>query len=273
MREHRKKQKVHVAVSTSQAGSADQAVKGASTALTTQSNDSGLVFGRTILPQNAQLFSCCVHKALTDPLPVDSLAGYPELSVMRQKEVFFQCKQKLAYEEQLLDRRYWNELQTANREVVSIQSAYDNLLRGKEELEARLARVEEEAGRKIIETEERASVYAREVEEKAKADVISETVRMQAKFDNHLESAVEEAVLAYRRDRGRAVEQATAYVEGGIYILGKIKEAFPEQDWSQLPAPELPVTKDMVEDEHKAILREIEEELTGASNQQQPKQH
>ena len=45
---------------------------------------------------------------------------------------------QLAYEEQLLDRRYWKELQTASQEVASIQSAHDALLRQKEELEAKL---------------------------------------------------------------------------------------------------------------------------------------
>lgn len=77
------------------AASAGQVAEGASTALSTQSTGAGLVFGRTVLPQNAQLFGGCVQKALADPLPVDSLVGYPELSAMRQREVLFQCKQKV----------------------------------------------------------------------------------------------------------------------------------------------------------------------------------
>jgi F0F1-type ATP synthase membrane subunit b/b' len=290
VREHRKKQKVHADA----AAPADSVAEGASTALATQSTGTGLVFGRTVLPSNAQLFNGCVYKALTDPLPVDHLVAYPELSVMRQREVLFQCKQKvplldlvcllllfadfalmcvsvmqLAYEEQLLDRRYWKELQTASQGVVSIQSAYDNLLQQKEELEAKLVRAEEEAGRRVAQAEERANTYAREAEEKAKAAVASEAARIQAEFDKRLEAAVDkarsEAVLAYRRDRGRAVEQTTAFIEGGVYILGKIKDAFPDQDWSQLPVPA--VTDDLVDDEHTAILHEIEEEISCSSVQ------
>jgi hypothetical protein len=60
---------------------------------------------------------------------------------------------QLAYEEQLLDRRYWKELQTASQGTLSIQSAYDNLVREKEEVEAKLARADEEAGKKVAETE------------------------------------------------------------------------------------------------------------------------
>jgi hypothetical protein len=153
--------------------------------------------------------------------------------------------------------------------VVSIQSAYDNLVREKEEVEAKLARAEEEAGRKLAEVEEKAAAYAREVEEKAKSAVASETARMQAEFDKRLEAALDrannEAVLAYRRDRQRAVEQTTAFIEGGVYILGKIKDAFPGQDWSQLPVPT--VTDDLVDDEHTAILHEIEEEIGCSSVQ------
>jgi hypothetical protein len=176
---------------------------------------------------------------------------------------------QLAYEEQLLDRRYWKELQTASQGTLSIQSAYDNVLQQKEELEAKLIRAEEEAGRRIAQAEERANAYAREAEEKAKAAVASEAARIQAEFDKRLEAAVDkarsEAVLAYRRDRGRAVEQTTAFIEGGVYILGKIKDAFPDQDWSQLPVPA--VTDDLVDDEHTAILHEIEEEISCSSVQ------
>ena len=107
------------------------------------------------------------------------------------------------------------------------------------------------------------------MEGKAKAAVASETARIQAKFDRRLEAELEKAkgkaVLTYRRDQGRAVEQTTTFIEGGVYILGKIKDAFPGQDWSQLPVPT--VTDDLVEDEHAAILHEIEEEITGSSAQ------
>ena len=99
----------------------------------------------------------------------------------------------------------------------------------------------------------------------------AEAVRMKAEYEHRLEEdlrkAKKAAVLAYRRDRGRAVEQATAFIDGGVYILGKVKEAFPEQDWSQLPVPEL--TDDLVEDEHKAILEEVDFEVTDSAGHQQ----
>lgn len=59
-------------------------------------------------------------------------------------------------------------------------------------------------------------------------------------------------VLAYRHDRARAVEQTTTYIDGRVYIQGKIKEAFSEMDWSQPPMSV--VTDDLIDDEHKAIL-------------------
>jgi hypothetical protein len=109
-----------------------------------------------------------------------------------------------------------------------------------------------------------------EAEQKAKAAVAAEAVRVKAEYERRLEQdltkAKKAAVLAYRRDRGRAVEQATAFIDGGVYILGKIKEAFPEQDWSQLPVPEL--TDELVEDEHKAILEEVDREAAGGAGKQ-----
>ena len=163
---------------------------------------------------------------------------------------------QLAYEELILERRTWDELKSAGRQVASLEDACFNLEKAKEKAEVELARLKEEAGR-----------LAQEAEEKAKAAVATESARLQVEFDQRLEVALlkakEDAVLAYRRDRGRAVEQATAYMDGGKYILGKIKEAFPEQDWSRLPVPE--VTEGFVDDEHKAILQEIQEELAGAS--------
>ena len=104
MREHRKKQKVQAAAS------ADQVAEGASIALSTQSTGAGLVFGRTVQPQNAQLFNGAVYKALTDPLPVDHLVSYPELSVMRQREVLFQCKQKVPFSDFICRCIYFCEL-------------------------------------------------------------------------------------------------------------------------------------------------------------------
>ncbi|KAK9951537.1 hypothetical protein M0R45_006975 [Rubus argutus] len=164
-----------------------------------------------------------------------------EVEVDVEEDAGVQETAELAYEEQMLDRRYWKELQTASQGMQSIQTHFENLAREKGEVEAKLLRAEKEAGRKIAQSEERAEVYAREVEDKAKAVVASETARIQAEFDRRLDGELEkakaDAVLAYRRDRGRAVEQTTAFIEGGVYILGKIKEAFPGQDWSQLPVP------------------------------------
>lgn len=81
---------------------------------------------------------------------------------------------------------------------------------------------------------EEADRLAREAEDKAKASVASDTAPLQANFDKQLEhtldKAREEAVMAYRCNRGRAAEQATAYIDGGVYILGKISGAFPEHD-------------------------------------------
>lgn len=94
MRTHRKRQKVH----TASASAADGAVpEGASTALATQSIGAGLVFGTTIVSQNAQLYISCVQKALIDPLPIDSFAGFSELSVIRQREVLIKSKQKVPF--------------------------------------------------------------------------------------------------------------------------------------------------------------------------------
>ena len=73
------------------------APEGDGTELASQSTGVGLVFGNTVLPKNAQLYSSCVQKALTDPLPVDSLAGFLELTLAKQRELLFQCKQKVLF--------------------------------------------------------------------------------------------------------------------------------------------------------------------------------
>ena len=177
---------------------------------------------------------------------------------------------QLAYEEMLLDRRVWKELQMVGGQVENLKSGYETRFGIKERAEAELERIKAELDR----TKEEPGRLVQEAEEKAKVAVATESARLQVEFDQRLELALgearKEAVLAYRRDRGRAVEQATAYIDGGVYILGKIKEAFPEQDWSQLPVPEL--TDDHVDDEHRGILKEIEEELAGGPSQaeQQP---
>ena len=176
---------------------------------------------------------------------------------------------QLAYEEMLLDRRVWKELQTVGGQGENLKSGYETMFGMKERAVAELERIKAE----LEKTKEEAGRLVQEAEEKAKVAVATESARLQVEFDQRLELAIgearKEAVLAYRRDRGRAVEQATAYIEGGVYILGKIAEAFPEQDWSQLPVPEL--TEEQVDDEHRGILKEIEEELAGTSEKQQPR--
>ena len=182
---------------------------------------------------------------------------------------------QLAYEEQLLDRRYWKELQSNSRELLSVKSAYENVVKGKELAEAEVAKVKAVAAADCAKLKEETGRLIREAEEKAKAAVASETARLHLEFDRRWEARArkerEVAVMAYRRERGRAVEQATAYIDGGKYILGKIKEAFPSQDWSVLPEPAL--TEDLIDDEHKAILEEIDEEAAGdpKAKQQQRK--
>ena len=73
------------------------APESAGTVLASQSTGAGLVFGNTVLPKNAQLYSSCVQKALTDPLRVDALAGFPELTLAKQRDLLFQCKQKVPF--------------------------------------------------------------------------------------------------------------------------------------------------------------------------------
>ncbi|KAK9929118.1 hypothetical protein M0R45_026226 [Rubus argutus] len=58
------------------------------------------------------------------------------------------AREEMAYEEQLLDRRYWKELQTTSQGMLSVQTANENLAREKEELEAKLVRSEVEAEHK-----------------------------------------------------------------------------------------------------------------------------
>ena len=176
---------------------------------------------------------------------------------------------QLAYEEQLLDRRYWKELQAVGCQNLGLQDAYANVLKAKDDAEAELAKVKEDAEAELAKVKEDAYRLVQEAEEKAKVAVAAEAARIQAESDKRLEAALDrardDAVLAYRRDRRRAVEQTTAFIEGGVYILGKIKDAFPGQDWSKLPVPT--VTDDLVDDEHSAILQEIEEEIACSSVQ------
>ena len=173
-----------------------------------------------------------------------------------------------------MDRRYWQELRSVGGLSDSLKSAYDNVVKAKDLAEAEVVKVKADAAAELARVLEDAGRLVQEAEEKAKAVVGSETARLQVEYDQKLKKclgkAKEEAVMAYRRDRGRAVEQATVYVDGGVYILGKIAKAFPEHDWSKLPAPEL--TEDMVDDEHEAILAEIDKEIAGGPETQQQKE-
>jgi hypothetical protein len=167
---------------------------------------------------------------------------------------------QLAYEEQVLNRRYWLEVQKVRGQLASADSYRITMEKALQEAEEKMHKAYSDAGRLV-----------EEAEQKAKVAVAAEAVRIKAEYDRRLEEALgkakDEAVVAYRRHRGRAVEQATAFIDGGAYILGKIKEAFPDQDWSQLPVPEL--TEDLVEDEHRAILGEIDQEAAGTARPQQ----
>ena len=160
----------------------------------------------------------------------------------------------------MLNRRYWAELRKVGGQLANADSYRFTMEKSLQEAEEKMHKAYSDAGRLV-----------EEAEQKAKAAVAAEAVRVKAEYERWLEQdltkAKKAAVLAYRRDRGRAVEQATAFIDGGVYILGKIKEAFPEQDWSQLPVPEL--TDDLVEDEHKAILEEVDREAAGGADKQQ----
>ena len=86
VREHRKKQRVQEPA---------QSVEGAGTVLAMHSSDSAPFFGRSIPTENAALFRGCVKKALEDPLPVSRLHDYPDMRMLDQRDVLFQCKQRV----------------------------------------------------------------------------------------------------------------------------------------------------------------------------------
>ena len=158
----------------------------------------------------------------------------------------------------MLNRRYWSEPKKVGGQLASLEDYRFTLEKANQEAEEKLQRAYADAARRV-----------EEAEQKANAAVAAEVARIQAEYDRRLEQALgkakEDAVMSYRRDRGRAVEQATAFIDGGVYILGKIKQGFPEQDWSQLPTPEL--TEGLVEDEHKTILEEIDLVPAGSAKQ------
>lgn len=177
---------------------------------------------------------------------------------------------QLDYEEQLFNRQNYRQLQSVGGQEESLKNAYDTILKAKESAEAEVIKVKMDAAAELARVKDDADRLVRDAEEKAKVVVASETTQLQAEFDKRLEHTVdrakEEAVLAYRHDRARALEQVTTYIDGGKYILGKIKAAFPGQDWSLLL--ESVLTDDLIDDEHKLIIEEIEED-TGAPDQTQ----
>lgn len=229
------------------------------TTLATQSTSAGPFLGRVVSAENAKLYLSLVNTALREPLPALDFADPAGLPLKEHQEMVHRCKQKLAYEEQVLNRRYWAELRKVGGQLANADSYRFTMEKSLQEAEEKMHKAYSDAGRLV-----------EEAEQKAKAAVVAEAVRVKAEYERRLEQdltkAKKAAVLAYRRDRGRAVEQATAFIDGGVYILGKIKEAFPEQDWSQLPVPEL--TDELVEDEHKAILEEVDREVAGGAGKQ-----
>ena len=59
------------------------------------SSGSASIFGREIPAENNALFRGCVKKALEDPLPVSRLAAFPEMTLNDQRDLLFQCKQRV----------------------------------------------------------------------------------------------------------------------------------------------------------------------------------
>ena len=92
MRDHRKKQKVQELAA---ADGVAQVAAGTGTTLAMHSTESAPFFGRSIPTENAALFRGCVRKALEDPLPVSRLHDYLDMRMLDQREVLFQCKQRV----------------------------------------------------------------------------------------------------------------------------------------------------------------------------------
>ena len=72
-----------------------QAVAGTGTTLAMHSSESASIFGREIPAEHNTLFRGCVKKALEDPLPVSRLAAFPEMNLRDQRDLLFQCKQRV----------------------------------------------------------------------------------------------------------------------------------------------------------------------------------
>ena len=92
VREHRKKQRVQDPAAVD---GVVQVVAGTGTTLAMHSTESAPFFGRSIPTENAALFRGCVKKALEDPLPVSRLQDYPDMRLLDQRDVLFQCKQRV----------------------------------------------------------------------------------------------------------------------------------------------------------------------------------
>ena len=92
VRDHRKKQKVQEPAA---ADGVAQVAAGTGTTLAMHSSESVSIFGREIPAENNALFRGCVKKALEDPLPVSRLAVFPEMNLRDQRDLLFQCKQRV----------------------------------------------------------------------------------------------------------------------------------------------------------------------------------
>ena len=93
MKDHRKKQRVQ---EPADADEVAQGAGGTGTTLAMHSSESAPIFGREIPTENAALFRGCVKKALEDPLPVSRLASFPEMNIRDQRDLLFQCKQRVS---------------------------------------------------------------------------------------------------------------------------------------------------------------------------------
>src|ERR1017187_2006687 len=102
----------------------------------------------------------------------------------------------------MLNRRYWSELKKVGGQLASLEDYRFTLEKANQEAEEKLQRAYADAARRV-----------EEAEQKSNSAVAAEAARIQDEYDRRLEHALgkakEDDVMSYRRDRGRAVEQAT----------------------------------------------------------------
>ena len=72
-----------------------QGAGGTGTTLAMHSSEAASIFGREIPAEHNALFRGCVEKALEDPLPASRLASFPEMNLRDQRDLLFQCKQRV----------------------------------------------------------------------------------------------------------------------------------------------------------------------------------